>query len=244
MPDREKPTGSLVLVLLYMAATMQPNADILLSVLTPDLALQRMFEPLRQEGVNVVFADSLQQAMQASVIFLDADHPVAGRRVFWQVAVRQILEMESDTVIVLISRLADEGLWIEALGSGAYDLLPKSCSPTETRCVVLGALARAEKLARARNAFYATLGSPVALERPRDGVKMSRDNHGATERCPLLNAATKTRSAEYSTPRVFEPAFNTTHRPVAPLLSRLISHSANHAPRSLGANSPDRRALP
>ena len=145
---------------------MQPNTDALLSVLTPDLAVQRMFEPLRQEGVNVVFADSLQQAMQASVIFLDADHPVPGRRVFWQIAVRQILEVEPDTVIVLISRLADEGLWIEALGSGAYDLLPKSCSPRETRCVVLGALARAEKLARARNASTPRWAAPLNLSVP------------------------------------------------------------------------------
>jgi DNA-binding NtrC family response regulator len=131
---------------------MKPgNAALLLSALTPDHVVRRMFEPLRQEGVNVVLADSLQQAMQAAVIFLDADHPVAGQRVFWQVAVRQILEMEPDTVIVLVSRLADERLWIEVLSSGAYDLLPKSCGPIETRCVVLSALAKAEKLAHARN---------------------------------------------------------------------------------------------
>jgi len=121
-----------------------------LSVLTPDPAVRRMFEPLRQQSVNVVLADSLQQAMEAAVIFVDADHPVAGQRVFWRVAVRQILEMEPDTVIVVISRLADERLWIDVLGSGAYDLLPKSCSAMETRCVVLGALARAEKLAHLR----------------------------------------------------------------------------------------------
>ena len=136
----------------YSCWQMNPgNVSFLLSVLTPDKEIGGMLEPCRQEGVNVVLADSLQQAMLAPVILVDADHPVAGQQVFWQVAVRQILEKEPDTVIVLISRLADERLWIEVLSSGAYDLLSKSCAPPETRCVVLGALAHAEKLAQARN---------------------------------------------------------------------------------------------
>jgi DNA-binding response OmpR family regulator len=141
----------MVLALLLKWATMlTTDASLSLCVLTPDPAVRGMFEPLRKEGVSVTRADSLQQAMDAAVIFLDADHPVAGQRVFWRVAVRQILEMEPDTVIVVLSRLADERLWIDVLGSGAYDLLPKSCSPIEIRWVVLGALARAEKLARLR----------------------------------------------------------------------------------------------
>ncbi len=131
-----------------MSKNMKHEDHLSLSALTRDDATHRMFDPLRQEGVNVVPAGTLQEAAQAAVVFLDADHPIGGQRIFWQVAVRQILEMQPDTVIVLLSRLADERMWIEVLSSGAYDLLPKSCGPRETRSVVLGALARAAKLVK------------------------------------------------------------------------------------------------
>ena len=57
---------------------------------------------------------------------------------------------------------------------------------------------------------------------------MSRDSNGATDSIVALNAAPKTRDAEYSSPQVFgETVYRTTWHSVAPLLSRLIGAGRN-----------------
>jgi len=42
--------------------------------------------------------------------------------------------------VIFLSRGADDSLWSEMLGSGAFDLLPRSCEPDRLRRVVCAAL--------------------------------------------------------------------------------------------------------
>src|SRR5258708_17301792 len=97
-----------------------------IAALVPDDQLLEIQEALAAEPVSVVHVSHLQQtqAIPAAMIFCDAEaaHP-------WIETVREILVAQPDARIVLLSRLADERMWVEVLGHGVYDLLPKPCHP-------------------------------------------------------------------------------------------------------------------
>ena len=94
--------------------------------------LDQVRRSLAGEGVEVVEAASLEEALEASapVILYDADGPQE-----WSKALRQIIEMRPTVRLVLLSRVADNRMWLAVLTQGAYDLLRKPF-----RGVVLNAL--------------------------------------------------------------------------------------------------------
>jgi DNA-binding NtrC family response regulator len=99
--------------------------------------LRQVRQSLAADGVDVVEAAGLEDVLEISapVILYDADGPQE-----WSRALRQIVEMRPMVRMVLLSRVADNRMWIEVLTQGAYDLLPKPFSASEVRGVVLGAL--------------------------------------------------------------------------------------------------------
>ena len=120
---------------------MSPNSNNAVSVLVPEEDLCLIRASLRaDDGIRLLPAASLAEALKGpELVFLyDADSPDP-----WPEALRRILEVRPAARVVLLSRLADSGMWIEAVHSGAYDLLPKPSRPSEMRAVraaVLGAL--------------------------------------------------------------------------------------------------------
>jgi DNA-binding NtrC family response regulator len=131
-PSREAVPGNLKTV----AAVFVSEAD-----------LEQVRQSLAGDGVEVVQAPGLEGALQTSapVILYDAEGPEE-----WSRAVREIAEMRPTVRVVLVSRKADNRMWVEVLTQGAYDLLPKPFSASEVRCVVLGALqTRASSIATA-----------------------------------------------------------------------------------------------
>jgi DNA-binding NtrC family response regulator len=113
------------------------NLKTVAAVFVSEADLRQVRRSLAGDGVEVVQAASLQDVFEtsASVILYDAEGPEE-----WSRALRQIIEMRPTVRVVLVSRKADNRMWIEVLTQGAYDLLPKPFSPSEVRCVVLGAL--------------------------------------------------------------------------------------------------------
>jgi len=92
--------------------------------------------PLRGEDVQAAgsVAEALLYFGEVRTILLDADGLDP-----WRAAVTAFLRRWPDCRIVLVSRLADEQLWIEALDAGVYDLLPYPFLPLEMDCVLGGA---------------------------------------------------------------------------------------------------------
>lgn len=117
----------------------------LVSVLTSDLDLLALLEPLSAEGVGLILAKELREAAaSAPVILFDADSHAP-----WQDGVAQLLELNPEAIVIVASRLADEYMWLEVLSIGAYDLLPKPSRSREVRGVVLGGIDRATRVPRA-----------------------------------------------------------------------------------------------
>lgn len=54
----------------------------------------------------------------------------------WREALRRTQQMESRPLLIVASRLADEGLWAEVLNIGAYDVLATPFDPREVYRVI------------------------------------------------------------------------------------------------------------
>lgn len=99
---------------------------------------RRVREILASNGISVREAASLEQALAevpASVVLYDSEGEEP-----WSEALVHLMGRWPNARFVLVSRLADEQLWIQALEAGAYDLLAKPFEPIELQCVVRGAL--------------------------------------------------------------------------------------------------------
>ncbi len=59
----------------------------------------------------------------------------------WREALQSFLEAQPSARVVLLSRLADERMWMDVLESGGYDLLMKPYQETELCAAVRSALA-------------------------------------------------------------------------------------------------------
>ena len=107
-----------------------------------------VYAHLQPVGITVRRADDLldailhQAASPASVILCDADC------LDWKEAVNLFQRLKTPGAVVLLTRLADERLWVETLDAGAFDLLEKPYRPENLRWVVSTALKhRPERMA-------------------------------------------------------------------------------------------------
>ena len=120
---------------------MRAAPDVLVVVSeSPDFVA--VYAHLQPAGVTVCRADGLLDAIlrqahsPASVILCDADC------VDWKEAVNLFQRLKTLGAVVLLTRLADDRLWLEALDAGAFDLLEKPYRPKDLRWVVSTALKR------------------------------------------------------------------------------------------------------
>jgi DNA-binding NtrC family response regulator len=100
------------------------------AALVPEEQVNAIREALAVEGVKVVHAADPKEAAQtsATVILCDADS-----RRGWSGMMPEILGRQPKARVILLSRLADERMWVEALNAGAHDLLPNPC-PQRNLC--------------------------------------------------------------------------------------------------------------
>jgi DNA-binding response OmpR family regulator len=103
----------------------------------PEEQLPPIRDALAVDGVNVVYAAHPKEAAgtSASVILCDADSSGG-----WPGMIHEILGLLPKARIILLSRLADERMWVEALGAGAQDLLTNPCQHRELSYAVRSAL--------------------------------------------------------------------------------------------------------
>jgi DNA-binding NtrC family response regulator len=100
--------------------------------LVPEEHLNAFQKALSEEGVKVVHAaDPAAAATASSVILCDADSKDG-----WSGMMPQILNRQPKARVILMSRLADERMWVEALNAGAHDLLAKPC-PQQALCAAV-----------------------------------------------------------------------------------------------------------
>src|ERR1043165_2736260 len=103
---------------------MNMPAKMVITALVAQRELDLLRDTLRSEGIEVTHITSLKQASDdpAPVIVLDAElcHP-------WNDSLMQLCLQRPDARIVLLSRLADNALWVEALSVGVFDVLSKPC---------------------------------------------------------------------------------------------------------------------
>lgn len=107
-------------------------------VLARDEELRLVQRSLADDRIKVLSAVTVEEALRApaTVFLCDADASDS-----WAAMLERIHQVRPAARVVLLSRSADHGMWIDALCKGAYDMLPKPCLPREVRSVVLGALA-------------------------------------------------------------------------------------------------------
>ncbi len=108
------------------------------AALVPEEQVNALREALKAlQGVKVVYAADPTEAAQtsATVILCDADSSDG-----WTGMMPQILGRQPKARVILLSRLADEQMWIDALNAGAHDLLPKPCPQRELCSAVRSAL--------------------------------------------------------------------------------------------------------
>jgi DNA-binding NtrC family response regulator len=99
--------------------------------------LNKVRGALERLGVTVVAATETDEAIRSSanVVVCDADYGEGWRR-----NTQLILGYMPKARVILLSRLADERLWVEALAAGAFDVLPEPCEPEALCSSVSGAL--------------------------------------------------------------------------------------------------------
>lgn len=109
-------------------------------------------EGLAGEDVEVYSASCLQEAAlrlvaapPRPIVLYDTD--TSGE---WRVALENFLLIRHESCIILLSRLADDQMWMDVLEYGGYDLLMKPFRPMEVRSVVRGALLGINVLKRSR----------------------------------------------------------------------------------------------
>ena len=111
------------------------NIDWTITALADEHDLHPIRDSLRAEGVDVVRANSLEHAVSTDprVILCDADASDC-----WRDSLAKL--RKPGRRIILVSRTANNRMWIEALNHGAFDLLPKSDDVRETCGTILRAL--------------------------------------------------------------------------------------------------------
>jgi DNA-binding NarL/FixJ family response regulator len=112
-----------------------PNIDWTVTALAEEQDLHPLRDSLRAEGIDVIRAASLDHALQAdpSVVLCDADASES-----WRDALAKL--RKPGRRVILVSRVANNSMWIEALNHGAFDLLHKSDDARETCGTILRAL--------------------------------------------------------------------------------------------------------
>ncbi len=122
-----------------------PNVLVVVSGSSDCVAIYAHLQPL---GITVRRADGLLDAIlrqadsPSSVILCDTDC------LDWKEAVNLFQRLKTPGAVVLLTRLADERLWVETLDAGAFDLLEKPYRPENLRWVVSTALKhRPERMA-------------------------------------------------------------------------------------------------
>jgi DNA-binding NarL/FixJ family response regulator len=112
-----------------------PQTTLTVTALADERDLNPIRNTLQAEGVAIIRANSLDHALQAdpNVILCDADAPDC-----WRDALAKL--RKPGRRIILLSRLATNSMWIEALNHGAFDLLHKSDDARETCGAILRAL--------------------------------------------------------------------------------------------------------
>ncbi|SRR5579871_544280 len=105
----------------------------------PEEQLDKVRGALERLGVTVIPAAQTDDAIRvsASVVVCDADYGEGWRR-----NTQMILGYMPQARVILLSRVADERLWVEALAAGAFDVLPDPCDPDTLCSSVGGALTR------------------------------------------------------------------------------------------------------
>ncbi len=111
------------------------TVDWTITALAEEQDLHPIRDSLRAEGITVVRANSLDHALQAdpSVVLCDADASFS-----WRDALAKL--RKPGRRVILLSGLANNRMWIEALNHGAFDVLYKSDDARETRGTILRAL--------------------------------------------------------------------------------------------------------
>lgn len=97
---------------------------------------------LAPEDCEVLPANCLLEAVlhqvakpDPSVVVYDTDSPEE-----WRQALQRFLTVRRQTRVVLVSRLADDQMWMDVLDNGGFDLVMKPFQPLEIRSVVRGAI--------------------------------------------------------------------------------------------------------
>jgi DNA-binding NarL/FixJ family response regulator len=111
------------------------NIDWTVTALADEHDLHPIRDSLRAEGISVIRANSVEHAVEADprVILCDADASEP-----WRDALAKL--RKPGRRIILVSRTANNRMWIEALNHGAFDVLPKSGDVRETCGAILRAL--------------------------------------------------------------------------------------------------------
>lgn len=119
------------------------SRDSVIVVVPSDREYRLIEDWLFAEGIEALPASCLLQAVlqqvttPASVILYDTDAPES-----WQEALEHFLYLRPTSRVVLLSRLADEEMWMQVLDCGGYDLLMKPSRAREICAVVRDALRR------------------------------------------------------------------------------------------------------
>ena len=123
-------------------STVQANRQENALLISPDEKDHEILKALfKQNSWTLHRADSVKSAsallneIPASVVITERDLPVGN----WKRVLRVIRRLPKAPLLIVISRLADNCLWAEALNLGAYDVLAKPLDQTETLRVLTSA---------------------------------------------------------------------------------------------------------
>jgi DNA-binding NtrC family response regulator len=106
-----------------------------------------LFEPTELPDYSLQFYDSPERLEQMTpesrehfiVVLVDVSHlPLCSAKA--QAGIRAIRNLCPASRVILLSRWADETIWIEAIREGVYDVLAKPLDSREFRRVVLNAI--------------------------------------------------------------------------------------------------------
>jgi DNA-binding NtrC family response regulator len=114
---------------------------VMIAVAFSKIDLRLIREILSPYGIDMVGVrephEAFRQKTEPGVIFYDADGPED-----WRDTLDLLLRRWPGSRVVIISRVADEQMWTEALAAGAYDLNGKPFRPADVVRVAQGALSK------------------------------------------------------------------------------------------------------